>query len=175
MKKGQLLSQPFIYIFALILGALILVWGVKTVMDLRETSELVELGTFVKDMESEVNKYFFYDEGAARNFDLRLPDKIKYMCIINPETFDRNKKCIIKSKTGELSERDCNTIEDSLTLKLVANSNNKNNIQFLPTTAARISKFKIEHLIPEKNDQALCIINAGKMKIVSKVSHVEAS
>jgi len=168
-----MLSQPFIYIFALILGALILIWGVKTVMDLKDTSEQVELGVFVKNIEKEVNKYFFYDEGAARNFDIRFSDKIKYMCVINPETFDKNKNCIVKSKTGELFERDCNTIENSLTLKLVAN--NKNNIQFLPTNVNDITKFKIVHLMPEKDDQALCIINGGKMKITSKISHVEAS
>lgn len=173
MKKGQLLSQPFIYIFALILGALILVWGIKTVVDLKGQADKVELGTFVKGMETEVNKYFFYDEGAARNLDIRLPEAIRYMCVIDPENFDKGKNCIIKTKTGDLTERDCNEIENSFALKLSAN--NGNNIFFSPSSATSLSKYKMEHLLPETNDQALCIINGGRMKITSRVSHVEAS
>ncbi len=173
-KKGQLLSQPFIYIFALILGALILVWGVKTIMDLQETSELVELGTFVKSFEKEVNKYFYYNEGTKRMYDIRLPNKIDYMCVIDTENFDKDKECIIKTSKEEYSERPCSMLEESLALRLSVNANNGKNIQFVPTDAAKLSKFNIEHLKPE-NDQALCVVNMGQMKLTSKVSHVLAS
>jgi len=95
-KRGQLLGQPFVYIFAIIVAALILVFGTKSILDLRERQELVELATFVTDLKEEVAAYYRFDIGSSKELDLNLPRKVKQVCFyenklkVSPEIFALN-------------------------------------------------------------------------------------
>jgi len=56
MDKAQIQAMPFIYIFALVVGALILVFGLKYAFSLQSSGEQIELGRFRLDVE----RSFFY-------------------------------------------------------------------------------------------------------------------
>jgi hypothetical protein len=55
MKKGQLLSQPFFYIFAIVVIGLILIFGFRYVNKLLETGCEVEILKFSSDVQKQVN------------------------------------------------------------------------------------------------------------------------
>ena len=79
-KKAQLLGQPFIYIFAIIVAALVLVFGTKAILDLKEKQELAELTTFVTKLKEDVAAYYRFDIGSSKELNLNLPRKVKKVC-----------------------------------------------------------------------------------------------
>ena len=80
-----MLSQPFVYIFALIVGALILVWGGKTVLDLLQTGSQVNVGTFIKSLEEDVAAYKNFGEGSRTTKKVDFPQEITYICFLDLE------------------------------------------------------------------------------------------
>ncbi|MBS3145314.1 hypothetical protein J4414_00740 [Candidatus Woesearchaeota archaeon] len=85
MKKAQIQEMPIIYIFALIVAALILVFGLNYVFNLQKTGEQIELGRFKQDIEREVAFMYNLDTGSSSEVKLRTPSKINTICFTNPE------------------------------------------------------------------------------------------
>src|SRR3989344_303279 len=56
MKKGQLLSQPFMYIFAIIVIGLIFVFGFNLITKLKSTTCGVENVKFESDLKTEIER-----------------------------------------------------------------------------------------------------------------------
>ena len=83
MKKAQLFQQPIFYIFVLVVAALFLAWGVRSVFQLKERAETVELATSIQDLKNEINTFYSLDYGSNKNINLRLPAKINYICFTN--------------------------------------------------------------------------------------------
>jgi len=168
-KKGQLLGQPFIYIFALIVGALILVWGGKTVLDLMQTGSQVNVGSFIKSLEEDVAAYKNFGEGSRTTKKIDFPGDVTYICFLDLEKSPNDCKRkeqgnkIVKCRAEELDEEFAFQIEEP----------NKN-IYVLPTDAVKIGAFKIDDLKPADGNP-FCIRNGLEMEIKSKVSHVEIS
>jgi len=171
-KKGQMLAQPFIYIFALILGALILVWGVKTIIDLREKAQLVEVGKFVKELEAEAKEFYNYEEGATKEISVVLPEKLNYMCLFDAESY-KGGECKKKLKDGRLQDCVVSSLDPNMGVTL--QKDKKNNLFFVPFSAAKLSKgkFSIPYLKPAS--PLLCYTKGSKITITSKVRYVEAS
>jgi len=174
MKKGQMMSQPFIYIFALILGALILVWGVKVIYDLVSVGVDVEVGKFYKDVESRAGEFSNYEEGALTNIPVTISSgKITHVCVFDP---GKEIDCKIKLKSGELSG--CGRLLDQ-DFMFVLESEAENlerakNLYFMPLDAAELTQFRVKELKPA-GANPLCYINGAKMILTSKITHVEAS
>jgi hypothetical protein len=83
MKKGQISGLPLVLIFALIVGALILFWGVKTVMDLNEQADYVQLADKITDLETDIDIFDNYGDGATKKFLIDIPSKLDYLCVTN--------------------------------------------------------------------------------------------
>ena len=168
-KKGQMLSQPFVYIFALVVGALILVWGGKTVLDLMNTGSQVNIGTYIKSIESDVVAYKNFGEGSKTNKKVEFPQDITYICFLDLErnpTDCRRKEAgnkVVKCTPAELDEDFAFQIEEP----------NKN-IYVLPLSAVKINSFLVEDLKP-KAGNPFCVRNGQEITIESKVDHVEVS
>ena len=54
MKKGQLLGLPFVYVFALIVAALVLFLGLTWIFGLKDTAEAVQANKEVNRIRDEV-------------------------------------------------------------------------------------------------------------------------
>ena len=61
-KKG-VSEQVFIFIFALIVVALILAWGTKTVLDLKNRASQVQLADSVEDLREKAITYYHLEAG----------------------------------------------------------------------------------------------------------------
>lgn len=181
-KKAQLMAQPFIYIFALILGALILVWGIKMIVDFMGTANKAELGLLIKSIDSDVSEFYNYEEGAAaKPRTLNLPKGINYLCIANPgESINCKKKT--KAAAEDQPFPPCATGPNGgidkidPTLELLIKRAGKDNVFTAPMEKAGLNngKFAIENLKPSEGNP-LCIANRAQLVLTTRANYVEAS
>ena len=82
--KGQLLSQPFMYIFYIVVAALILFFGVKMIINLTNFSGEADVVNFVNDIQKDVNRVYSDNFGSLISLsELNVPSSIKEICVIN--------------------------------------------------------------------------------------------
>ncbi len=173
MKKGQLLSQPFIYIFALILGALILIYGGKWVYDILVLSDKVEVAKFTDNLESIVSEYSNYDTGASNLIPVKLPKSVKYACVFDP---GKDIKCKIKDKMNKIREISCDAIDKTLEFELKTQKKNSNpyTLFFYPKTKIKqVWRHKLPDIKPV-NGNPLCYMQGSKIMITSQSGYVTA-
>lgn len=170
------MSQPFVYIFALILGGLILVWGVKITIDFMGMANKAELGKLVKNIESEAKSFMNQGEGSTKPITLMLPKNIEYFCITDLD--NTSPACKIKPKTGT-ALANCNNLEDYETLNALvkmASTTSKKNVFALPFAKAGLNngKFRIEGIKPA-GANPLCFANGARLVLTAKAGYTEAS
>lgn len=88
MKKGQLLSQPFIFIFYLVVIAMILVFGVKVFSYLRCYDDRVEYHDFITRFESKIST--IDNDAVGSNLglsELLLPGDVEEICFFDSENY----------------------------------------------------------------------------------------
>ncbi|MDP6642023.1 MAG: hypothetical protein QGF74_01420 [Candidatus Nanoarchaeia archaeon] len=156
-KRGQLLSTPFIYVFALIIGSLILIWGMNYVYKLKDTAEIVEVNTFLSDLRKDVDSFFYLDEGSSKVISIRMPSKIDYICFKDKE-IPLNNDDILDGNPG---------------FRFILENTNKS-VFFLPTDAYRTTTYDIDNIKP-KTQNPSCFRNGEKIKITTETDHVEIS
>ena len=79
-KRGQLLDHPFVLIFGLLVGILILVIGFRWIAGLKSTVDQVQVVDFVTSLRQDVDTYYFLDVGSIRKKTISLPVKVKKVC-----------------------------------------------------------------------------------------------
>jgi len=85
MKKAQLLEQPFIYIFAIVVIGFILIFGFMMVKKVTKLESDVEISTFFIQMEKQIDKYYNLDKGSRGVIELITPPGIAYACFVNKD------------------------------------------------------------------------------------------
>ena len=82
--RGQLFGMPFVVIFSLIVMALILLFGARSIRDLGGVADMTELSRFVGNLQNVVEVYYNYDVGSKNEVSLNVPGKIEKICFFNP-------------------------------------------------------------------------------------------
>ena len=155
-KKGQLLGQPLVYLFALIAGAMILIWGIKTVIDMGNVAATVEIGKFVSKLQSDVGQYLNFDEGSATEIRVSLPSKIRYICFLDAAS---DKKCVLDGKQ-------CNIEDLNKAFAAIANTRAKSNFFFLPMDAYKLPSKEIKNLrVDTTTGNPICFRNSANKKL----------
>src|SRR3989344_4949640 len=104
MRKGQLLSQPFFYIFAIVVIGLILIFGFFYVNKILKTGCEVEGLDFINDAQAKVNEINALSFGSSfecslvrsggssnRRCELVIPENINGVCFIDTtKSFNEN-------------------------------------------------------------------------------------
>ena len=139
MKQG-IVGQPFVYIFALIVMALILFFGTKTILDLRGAADLTELSSFMAQFQDQVDVYYNFDVGSNKELSLVLPNKIQKICFTQPGA---------SITLGNMDPF----------FQTVLEENERNNLYTWPLEAfpAPAPDFIIEHLDIDISENPLCI------------------
>ena len=84
-KKGQILGVPLVLLFGLIVGALILAYGAKVVLDMLDEAEYVDFLDTLDDIENNVETFSHYDEGSSKVYTLDLPQSIETLCFYDAD------------------------------------------------------------------------------------------
>ena len=98
MKKGQLFSQPFMYIFAIVVIALIFLFGFQMIGKLKSTTCSVENIKFITDLNNEIDR--IYSQGFSgsstlcslvprsrvsdSSCEIIIPQGLDGVCILDP-------------------------------------------------------------------------------------------
>lgn len=154
-KKGQLLGQPLVYLFALVAGAMILIWGIRTVIQLGDTAATVEIGKFASKLQSDVSQYLNFDEGSATEIKVALPSKITHICFLDATS---EKKCILDGKPCDIDK-----LDDAFAA--MASTRTKNNFFFLPMGAYKLPPKEIKNLrVDTATGNPICFRNNANKK-----------
>ena len=148
-KKG-IEMQVFSFIFAIILIALILGYGTKSLMRLKSVGEDVDLGDFVFRMRDEVNTMYTFDAGSSKELMLFLPEKVERVCFYN-------------------SDKEVNLAGIDDTLKNYLETNPGKNVFVMPFRFAQ-NVFYIDHLRAGGDDNPLCFLTKGRVTMVLKTA-----
>lgn len=97
MKKGQLMAQPLIYIFYLVVAALIIFFGIKVIGNIGNTGDKVEYVAFVGDIKEKIDSAYTYNLGSVVSLDdITVPSNIVEVCFVS--TLDLTKVKDVKLK-----------------------------------------------------------------------------
>src|SRR3989344_1715485 len=105
-KKAQILGLPLILVFALIVGAFILLYGAKVILDLTEEANYVDFLDQVEDLDNTLHSFGNYDVGSSKVYMLDVPDDVEVLCFYDSSqedscTFD-GEACSVELE-GELA------------------------------------------------------------------------
>ncbi|MEK6903818.1 MAG: hypothetical protein AABW64_04190 [Nanoarchaeota archaeon] len=148
MKRG-VSNLVFIFLFALILMALILAFGIKSFMGVKEAADLVELLTFEKNVNTAVQQYYSFDAGSSAEKTFAVPSKITSVCFFDP---------IQPLTTRGLDSQ----------LDFFLRENKKDTFYTLPLDAFPnpAPDFLIQHITVDPSANPLCIPTKGKLSVV---------
>lgn len=79
-KRGQLLAEPFVWIMALVVASIVLLFGYMVIGRLNSTFSCVSVKTFVQDINKDINEIYYMDSGSFKLSAVSLPDNIKGVC-----------------------------------------------------------------------------------------------
>ncbi len=134
--------QVFSFIFALILIALILGYGIKSFARLKNVSEDVDAGDFIFRLRDETNTMYTFDVGSSKDITLYLSEKAERVCFFNGD--------------------EAITVDIDNTLKNYLDTNLAKNVFITPFSFAQ-NVFYLDHLRAGGKDNPLCFLTAGKL------------
>lgn len=89
MKKGQLMAQPLIYIFYLVVAALIVFFGIKVIGNLNNSGENVQYITFVNDIKQKIDSTYNDNVGSSVSLDdVTVPKFVTEVCFVSTRDLD---------------------------------------------------------------------------------------
>lgn len=81
-RKSQIQSQVFVYVLAMIIIAVILLYGYKSISMMRQKGEDIDLLSFKQDVEEEVVK-MSNDYGSANIVTFKTPSGFDRVCLVD--------------------------------------------------------------------------------------------
>jgi len=126
MKKGQILGQPIMYIFFAIVAVLILGFGIKMAVDLKDFGDDVTSKVFFEDIEKKINSVYSDSYGSVVSLnDLKIPSEFREICFLDSSESDidlslvnnEDLRKIINSSYDSLSEKNVFAIGESLEIR----------------------------------------------------------
>lgn len=162
MKKGQLMSQPLVYIFALVVGALVLAYGISVLYDLVSVTNEVQTVDAINDFDDIVQTYYVFDEGSNKVWTLRYPNEVDALCFYDDT---KNLDCKIDGMVCDPDD-----LSEGLSLYLA-----DKNVYILPLDLGyNTVSYNIDHVEPEGGNP-VCVSNGKDIRITSYKDYVGVS
>lgn len=80
MKKGQVIGQVFIYIITALIIGVVLLFGIRAIMQLMNTAEEARISTFLADFPKRLQADYDYEKVDDKA--IRIPGDFSEMCFI---------------------------------------------------------------------------------------------
>jgi len=83
MKKGQVIGQPLVYVFAIIVIALLLFFGFRMVGKIIGFEKNVDYADFLNNFDNEINIVYSESFGSTKSLErLRIPEEVVEICFV---------------------------------------------------------------------------------------------
>ena len=157
-KRGQILGLPLLLVFSLIVGAFILLYGAKVILDLTEEAHYVDFLDQVNDLDTSLQTFGNYDVGSSKIYTLVLPEDVETLCFYDPLHVG---SCIFNGDTcpGEL--------EGDFALVL----DNQYNLYIFPQGLYDRNRFTIESFQTVEGNP-ICVSNGENIVLQSQKDYV---
>jgi len=165
-KKGQM-DIPFVMIFALIVGALVLVGGVYYIYRLIGTAEQISIGKEINDFKATVKAYYYLEEGNSKQVKVVMPSKARTVCFYQSPGWSPG-----TSGLGAKYPPDWAAEKDSFYKRYFQSFSEKNMFIF-PTKDFKESVFLVPYLkLDASAPNPTCVGNGDAVRITSMGGHV---
>ena len=164
-RKAQNIGQIFIYIVAIVIVAVILIFGYKSIIDFNNRAKQIELVQFQKKLESSI-KSITPQYATVKKKDFMISNEYKQVCFV------RNYDVDYSSAVLPTTFKDYPLIEDSVM------SGTGKNIFLIKTNKQIAESFEISEISFEDSDIFNCFNIANSrlsVKIEGKGDHVVIS
>ena len=85
MNKKAITQQVFIYIFIMLVVALILIFGVKLIKQTTDLGKSVDISVFKKDLDNSVQQIYTYSARSSQNLIIKnIPISLKNSISASP-------------------------------------------------------------------------------------------
>jgi len=163
------MSQPLFWVFALIVGALILIWGMSSVIDLVDRGNYIQVLDAQEEIQKNIETYNHFDPGSAKTFRVSFPGEIEWVCFANQ--IDRTGTDCILSSGESCSTQIPNDMLDDL--KFNVDRSTSENLFLLPIDAFDLTSFDVGDL--KSVDDIICFENGNDYRIESQGTYVQIS
>jgi len=178
MKKAQIMAQPFIIIFALLVAVLVLAFGFKTVLDLKEKGDFAQLLDSQAEIKEVARSYLTLGEGSIKTLDLRVPRDTNCFCFLDRQT-DFNDPSHIADIENAIADPFCGEKRQDFVKANILTDAGSKQLYVLPSNSFAITNFDILSNSRLGTISTLnCIhVNDGRLQITftSKSRFVEIS
>lgn len=87
-KRAQIFGEPFIFIFAIVVAAMVLVFGIKIYYDLNERADFAQIADIVQRINEDVTTFYNLEEGSSNKFTFTFPNSVECFCFIDSQNKD---------------------------------------------------------------------------------------
>ena len=88
MNKKAINNQIFVYIFAILVIGLILIFGIRTIGQVKIKGDQAEVVKFFNDVDAIVERVYDYDVGSSVTLDkIRVPGVVKRVCFEDHDSY----------------------------------------------------------------------------------------
>jgi len=81
-KKAQIFGEPFIFIFAIIVAAMVLIFGIKIYYDLSERADFAQVADIAQRINENIITFYNLEEGSSNTFKYVFPNTIDCICFV---------------------------------------------------------------------------------------------
>lgn len=143
MKKGAL-DQPFVYMFAIVVIGFILIFGIRSIVNLTDLEKDVENVKFFSDLNNLIDHTYNLDTNSYINRDIYVPVKMRTVCFIKQSDIPITLQDQIKQEMGL-------QLEKFKVYLIPSNVNDDMESKKLSDKAELVNSF--------------CVLNNGKIKL----------
>jgi len=81
-KKAQIFGEPFIFIFAIVVAAMVLAFGINVYYDLSERADFAQAADVVQRINENIITFYNLEEGSQNTFTFQFPSTIDCICFV---------------------------------------------------------------------------------------------
>ncbi|MBI2498609.1 hypothetical protein HYV88_00025 [Candidatus Woesearchaeota archaeon] len=86
-KKAQIFGEPFIFIFAIIVAAMVLIFGIKIYYDLSERADFAQVADIAQRINENIITFYNLEEGSSNTFKYVFPNTVECFCFIQDPNY----------------------------------------------------------------------------------------
>ncbi|MEK6934344.1 MAG: hypothetical protein AABW46_00540 [Nanoarchaeota archaeon] len=85
-KRGQIFGEPFIFIFALIVAAMVFAFGIKIFFDIQERAEFAQVADTVQRINEQITTFYNLEQGSNNVLKYNFPSSVDCICFLQQTT-----------------------------------------------------------------------------------------